>query len=270
MGPLLNCWFNRAVWDESWDLKCSLPRPYPWSPYKTLCDCHPARESTSQWWRIETRLISDSIFCRNFKLLWKQNKEDHILNGSLIDTLTTVISSCGLSVLGCVLTFEMLIATSMPLVTLPNTVCLLSSQGVGTTVMKNWDPLVLGPALAMLNLRKENCICVILLSRSHFDWNLDFQFPLWEELQEGFFPNLNSYHRCYSNSNCQIDNSVSQIWQPLATKSSIEALGEGTIKLQKWSPLAQAIGHFMEISLWSFHRPNTVNFKVKSLANSLS
>jgi hypothetical protein len=27
--------------------------------------------------------------------------------------------------------------------------CLPSSQGVGPVVMKNWDPLVLGPALAM-------------------------------------------------------------------------------------------------------------------------
>ena len=27
--------------------------------------------------------------------------------------------------------------------------CLLSSQGVGTVVMKNWEPFVLGPLLAM-------------------------------------------------------------------------------------------------------------------------
>src|SRR5690606_6499183 len=39
--------------------------------------------------------------------------------------------------------------TSMPSVTLPNTVCLPSSQSVFTWVMKNWLPLVLGPALAM-------------------------------------------------------------------------------------------------------------------------
>lgn len=62
---------------------------------------------------------------------------------------TTVMSSYGLSVLGCAFTLAMFWATSMPLVTLPNTVCLLSSQGVGTTVTKNWLPLVLGPALAM-------------------------------------------------------------------------------------------------------------------------
>lgn len=32
----------------------------------------------------------------------------------------------------------------MPLITLPKTVCLLSSQGQATTVMKNWDPFELG------------------------------------------------------------------------------------------------------------------------------
>ena len=33
--------------------------------------------------------------------------------------------------------------------TLPNTVCLLSSHGVLTQVIKNWQPLVSGPLLAM-------------------------------------------------------------------------------------------------------------------------
>jgi len=41
------------------------------------------------------------------------------------------------------------LTTSIPLVTLPNTQCLPSRCGVGTVVMKNWLPLVLGPALAM-------------------------------------------------------------------------------------------------------------------------
>ena len=39
---------------------------------------------------------------------------------------------------------------SMPSVTLPKTVCLPSSQGAASVVtMKNWEPLVLGPALAI-------------------------------------------------------------------------------------------------------------------------
>jgi hypothetical protein len=38
---------------------------------------------------------------------------------------------------------------SAPSVTSPKMVCLPVSQGVGTTVMKNCEPLVPGPALAM-------------------------------------------------------------------------------------------------------------------------
>src|SRR4249920_2737290 len=41
------------------------------------------------------------------------------------------------------------LTTSWPLVTCPKTVCLPSSQLVTTWVMKNWLPLVPGPALAM-------------------------------------------------------------------------------------------------------------------------
>src|SRR5262245_49584677 len=40
-------------------------------------------------------------------------------------------------------TTEIFFTTSYPSVTSPNTLCLLSSQGVGATVTKNWLPLVL-------------------------------------------------------------------------------------------------------------------------------
>jgi hypothetical protein len=43
------------------------------------------------------------------------------------------------------------VSTSLPLTTLPNTVCFPSSQGQGMNVRKNYDPLVLGPALAIDN-----------------------------------------------------------------------------------------------------------------------
>lgn len=43
--------------------------------------------------------------------------------------LMMLMSSYGLSVLGLTLRFEILWTTSMPLMHLPNTVCLLSSQG---------------------------------------------------------------------------------------------------------------------------------------------
>ena len=55
--------------------------------------------------------------------------------------LTILMSSFGLSSFPH-FTFSMRITTSIPLTTRPNTVCLLSSQGVGTVVMKNWDPFV--------------------------------------------------------------------------------------------------------------------------------
>ena len=48
--------------------------------------------------------------------------------------------------------------TSRPLVTLPNTVCLPSRCGVGARVMKNWLPLVLGPAFAMLSTPAASCL----------------------------------------------------------------------------------------------------------------
>lgn len=63
-------------------------------------------------------------------------------------TLNILISDNGLSI-SSVWTDSIELHTSMPFVTRPNTVCLLSSHGVGTVVMKNCDPLVPGPALAM-------------------------------------------------------------------------------------------------------------------------
>lgn len=43
------------------------------------------------------------------------------------------------------LTFSIFFTTSMPSTTLPKTTCLLLRNGVGTVVMKNWQPFVLGP-----------------------------------------------------------------------------------------------------------------------------
>ncbi len=49
-----------------------------------------------------------------------------------------------------VLVFSILRTTSMPSATLPNTTCLPSRKGVGTVVMKNWEPLPLGPAFCLV------------------------------------------------------------------------------------------------------------------------
>lgn len=62
-----------------------------------------------------------------------------------------LISSNGLSVL-LTFTFSMLWTTSSPDSTRPNIVCFLSSQGVVVVVIKNWDPLVPGPAFAILTV----------------------------------------------------------------------------------------------------------------------
>lgn len=43
---------------------------------------------------------------------------------------------------------------------LPKTVCLPFSHDVMTVVMKNWEPLVLGPALAMLSKPATSCFSV--------------------------------------------------------------------------------------------------------------
>lgn len=50
------------------------------------------------------------------------------------------------------------LTTSIPSMTSPNTVCFPSSHGVVTVVMKNCDPFVLGPALAMDS--KPGLVCL--------------------------------------------------------------------------------------------------------------
>lgn len=48
--------------------------------------------------------------------------------------------------------------TSIPFRTLPKTECLLSNHGVATVVIKNCDPLVLGPAFAMERVNGLSCL----------------------------------------------------------------------------------------------------------------
>ena len=50
------------------------------------------------------------------------------------------------------------LATSEPSVTSPKTTCLPSSQLVITVVMKNWEPLVFGPAFAMDRRSGLSCL----------------------------------------------------------------------------------------------------------------
>ena len=60
--------------------------------------------------------------------------------------------------------------TSMPSRTSPKTQCLPSSHGVSTVVMKNWLPLVLGPALAMLSRPGFSCFSWKFSSANVLQW----------------------------------------------------------------------------------------------------
>ena len=68
---------------------------------------------------------------------------------------------------------------SAPSRTFPNTTCLPSNQGVLTVVMKNWDPLVLGP-------RKENSDAS---SKNETEWQTRFTSESHDEILH----NLNSH-----------------------------------------------------------------------------
>ena len=50
--------------------------------------------------------------------------------------------------------------TSMPFTTLPKAEWTPSSQGASLSVMKNWQPFVLGPALAMETMPGPSCFVV--------------------------------------------------------------------------------------------------------------
>src|SRR5690606_15280652 len=68
------------------------------------------------------------------------------LRSIVTDWRTT--GSSGLSIWS-VATSEMATTTSLPSTTSPKIVCRPLSQSVVPTVMKNWDPLLFGPALAI-------------------------------------------------------------------------------------------------------------------------
>lgn len=78
----------------------------------------------------------------------------HVLGGAECESETQGQSQLGQSLPGPVLPRAPppfpLPSLTMPSSTLPNTTCFPSSHGVFTVVMKNWEPLVSLPALAML------------------------------------------------------------------------------------------------------------------------
>ena len=60
----------------------------------------------------------------------------------------------------------------IPLCTLPNIVCFPSSQGVGASVTKNWEPLELGPELAIQRTPAPVCFNALVNSSSNFPPNM--------------------------------------------------------------------------------------------------
>ena len=94
------------------------------------------------------------------------------LNQLIILTEYNLTSIKGLSFLSH-LTFSIVLAVSVPLKTLPKTVCLLSSQGQGIVVMKNCDPFVFGPQFAILSVKGISCFKCSLNSSSNSSFQID-------------------------------------------------------------------------------------------------
>lgn len=90
----------------------------------------------------------------------KQSYQTHSPSNSSykISMLTIRISSSGFSLY--TLVFSIWWMTSKPCTARPKIVCLRSNQVVFSVVMKNWEPLVLGPALAMLTVYGLSCLSV--------------------------------------------------------------------------------------------------------------
>lgn len=61
---------------------------------------------------------------------------------------------------------------TIPSRTLANTTCLLSSHGALASVMKNWEPLVSGPAFAMLTHPAPRCFSLKFSSANVWLWIL--------------------------------------------------------------------------------------------------
>ena len=61
--------------------------------------------------------------------------------------------------------------TSMPSTTFPNTTCLPSSHDVLTVHMKNWDPFVSFPALAIDRIPVAQCVAAGWVTSKHLPLN---------------------------------------------------------------------------------------------------
>lgn len=86
--------------------------------------------------------------------------------------LIILTSSSGLSSAP-VLTKPSFFTVLSPLFTRPKMVCFPSNHGVGASVMKNCDPLVLGPELAILRIPAPVCFRSERISSSNFSPHIE-------------------------------------------------------------------------------------------------
>lgn len=80
--------------------------------------------------------------------------------------------------------------TSIPFTTLPKTVCLLSNHGVATVVIKNWEPLVFGPALAMETVKGLSCLKLQETEENILDINIKVSLKNHSKWSRSYFCNL--------------------------------------------------------------------------------
>lgn len=79
-------------------------------------------------------------------LTWRTNSPQLAIFASIFGRLFSSVSK-----------FSIFETTSFPKITCPNTVCLLSRWGAGFVVMKNWEPFVSFPRLAMDKRKSVSC-----------------------------------------------------------------------------------------------------------------
>ena len=108
------------------------------------------------------------------KITWKSVK---IINfySNLTDDFTIFTSSQGLSSLS-VSTSPILFTTAIPLWILPNMACFPSNHCVGARVMKNCEPLVFGPELAIDKMPAPTSEFLLII---YYEWLLNLEVYLY-------------------------------------------------------------------------------------------
>lgn len=112
-------------------------------------------------------LNHDIFFIASIHVVHRRSHYSSSASPSTTRVARILSSSTGLSSAP-VGTSPMRFTIAMPFLTRPKMVCLPSSHGVGASVMKNCDPLVLGPEFAMLSTPAPVCLRAGEISSSNF------------------------------------------------------------------------------------------------------